>query len=224
MVCMKKPFTGLLALLAGACIAHAQTVSMGNYGTGNPYLYVSFNGTLLGGSTTAVSGPAPTLNNYAAEVGNGDEWTVELYGNIGWHDAASTLLPTGETATFADGNIDATPGTWVAYDDGVTDVPNSTGGFQDVTLQLRVWYNDGGNITSYTQALTDGVPTGESATADTYSGGTLPDNKAPLTPTFLPVSELGNFDLSVAATPEPGTMALGVLGASAFLMRLRRKN
>jgi hypothetical protein len=194
---------------------------MGNYGTGNPYLYVSFNGTLLGGSTTAVSGPAPTLNNYAAEVGNGDEWTVELYGNIGWHDAASTLSPTGATATFADGNIDSTPGTWFTY--GMIDVPNSTGGFQDITLQLRAWYNDGGNITSYTQALTDGVPTGESVTADTYSGGTLPDNQPPLTPTLLPASELGNFDL-VVATPEPSTIALGVLGTSAFLMRLRRKN
>jgi len=45
---------------------------------------------------------------------------------------------------------------------------------------------------------------------------------APNAPGFEP--QFANFNVSAAAvTPEPSTIALGVIGASAFLMRLRRK-
>ncbi len=230
---MKKSLTGMVALLAGAFVAHSQgTVSFGNYLTSS-YVYVS----LKSGSTTtaiggATGGPGPTP---AADVGNGNEWTVALYGAAGTGDAASTLLPLDQengspvTATLAGGAGAATPdtvaGTWSSTEYGV--VPGTTGN-GSATVQVYAWYNDGGTITSYSAAKTAGVPTGFSATANVSGslGGPNPSGGAPLFPAALPGAALGNFSLSggsVVTTPEPSTIALGVMGASAFLLRLRRK-
>jgi hypothetical protein len=221
---MKKSLVGMLALLAGAYAAHAQgTVSLANYGVLSTYINVSFKPTvgsavLLGGSAT---GPAPTLLNYAAETGNGNDWTVQLYGAVGSGLAAGSLSPlAGATSTFANGSTDPQAGTW--FSKAVANVgPAGTLAGTVATVQLYAWYNDGGTITSYATALADGVPTGSSITENVSLGGpnaTGPDT----TPPGLPTPQ--NLSFNVTATPEPSTIALGVIGASAFLMRLRRKN
>jgi len=232
---MKKSLTGIVALLAGAFVAHSQgTVSFGNYLTSS-YVYVSLKSgstsTPIGGATSTAPGPSA-----AADVGNGNEWTVALYGAAGTGDAASTLLPllqedgvTPVTATLAGGAGAASPdtvaGTWSSTEYGV--VPGTTGN-GSATVQVYAWYNDGGTLTSYSAAKTAGVPTGFSATANVSGslGGPNPSGGAPLFPAALPGAALGNFSLSggsVVTTPEPSTIALGVMGASAFLLRLRKK-
>jgi hypothetical protein len=213
---MKKTLTGALTLLAGASAVYGQgAVSLANYGaTINTYIYVGFKATptstpiLLGGSSTAT----PTLQNYASETGNGSTWTVALYGAIGAGVPMANLLPlAGETATFELGaKPDSDPGTWVSS--AVYTFPSTTSP-TTVTLQLYAWYNDGGAITSYAQAVADGLPAGFSAVENQAL------NFPPATPATIP--EFGNFN--VTTTPEPSTIALGVIGASTFLMRLRRK-
>ena len=175
---MKRTFTSVLALLAGAYAVHAQgTVSFANYLTANTYIYVSFRlftgaSQLLGGST---AGPAPTASNYASLVGNGNDWSIELYGAAGANDPRESLSPLGSIATFANGVNDAIPGTWRSL--AVLDIPGTTLAGQIATVQLYAWYNEGGAITSYAQAVADGVPVGFSSAANVAVGG--PNSSGP---------------------------------------------
>jgi len=216
---MKKTLSGVVALLAGAFVAHSQgTVSMANYLSLAKYIYVSYNGTKLGGASGAPTGTA------TANVGKGGDWTVALYGNIGSGDAASTLtectVAGGGLAqtTFAQGAGagDATAGTWATSI--IAQIPGTTLAGQASTVQLYAWYNAGGTITTYAGASVKG----QSATGNVASpGGTNPGGGPSITPPGLPA--LGNFSVAGTATPEPSTIALGVMGASGMLLRLRRK-
>jgi len=217
---MKRTIT-TLALLAGAFAVHAQgTLSFANYGSGeSSYVYVYYKPSVTSPTSTALGGSAagvtPTLSNYGSLVGNGTDWTIALYGAPGGGDSANalSLLP-GATTTFANGTGDPTAGTW--FSQAIIGVPGTAGNGSVATIQLYAWYNEGGLITSYAQALADNVPTGFSGTANITLGG------PPATPANLPLGALGDFNV-IAPTPEPSTIALGVIGASTFLMRLRRK-
>jgi hypothetical protein len=217
---MKKSITGVVALLAGAFVAHSQgTVSFANYGVLSTYIYVQLGATKLGGSSTATTGTP------ASDAGNGNDWTVALYGAAGANDASGSLAQL-ETATsqpltssLETGGKDSTAGTWLSTLVGV--VPNTTGNGSAASVQVYAWYNDNGTYTSYSAAQTAGVPTGFSTVANTTTGG--PNTSGPAsTATPLP-SGLGNISLTSTASPEPSTIALGVMGASAFLLRLRKK-
>jgi hypothetical protein len=232
---MKKSLTGVVALLAGAFVAHSQTtgtVAFANYGSGggaSSYIYVSLGSTKLGSTTPVTTPIPPTAGNFAQETGNGDDWTVALFGAAGSGDAASSLLPlntpggTPLTANLADGGqSDDTPGTWYSGASGA--VPGTFNG-QAATVQVYAWYNEGGTVTTYAAAKAAGLPTGFSAPANVtslggaFQGGTAP----PGFPANLPTG-LGNITLTGGSVlPEPSTVALGVMGASAFLLRLRKK-
>jgi hypothetical protein len=208
---MKKSIIGVMSLLAGAFVAHGQgTVSFGNYAHLGTYLYVQLSsGVLLGG--TGAGDPTPTLSNWALQENNGAQWTVSLYGSLGTSQPMSQMSPLGVSTALEIGNgVDSTAGTWYSTSSAVfSSAPNGT----VATLQLYAWYNDGGTITSYAQALAESVPAGYSALANVTLGA------PPAPPTALPES-LGNVIIPV---PEPSTIALGIVGASTFLMRLRRK-
>jgi len=218
---MKKSLTGVMVLLAGAFVAHSQgTVTMQNYGTLSTYMVVS----LLSGSKSTPLGGAATGPVASSDTADGDLWTVGLYGAAGENDLASTLLPllsatsVPVTASLADGTTDSTVGTWYSPVAGI--VP-TTGPASSATVQIYAWYNGGGTITSYAAAVTAKVPTGFSAPGNVPSlGGGSP----PLPPSNIP-NGMGNIVLSggTTVTPEPSTIALGVMGASAFLLRLRKK-
>jgi hypothetical protein len=120
------------------------------------------------------------------------------------------------TANLADGTSDETAGTWYSGVPGI--VPGTTGPGSSATVQIYAWYNAGGTITSYSQAARAGLPTAFSLTGNVPSlGGGLP----PLPAGNIP-SGMGNINF-VFPFPEPNTMALGVMGASVFLLRLRKK-
>jgi len=106
------------------------------------------------------------------------------------------------------------------------------------------WYNGGGQFGTLAAAQAAGVPTGSSGIfeitglAEPSSVMTQDNNGNPAPPQFgAPLLEgnsdgtytyLQSFSLTVgpnfgtAAAPEPGTLALGVLGACAFLARFRK--
>jgi hypothetical protein len=213
---MKKSITGVVALLAGAFVAHSQgTVAMNNYTTLAPYMYVLLGSVKIGGAATGPVSPTDTAN--------GDLWTVALYGAAGENDPASSLLPidtaggTPLTANLADGTSDGTAGTWYTGVAGV--VPGTTGPASSATVQIYAWYNAGGTITSYSKAALAGLPTAFSLTGNVPSlGGGSP----PLPAANIP-NGMGNINFGIVPFPEPSTMALAVMGASAFLGGLRKK-
>jgi hypothetical protein len=224
---MKKSITGALALLAGAVVAHSQsigTVVFGNYLTGN-YTYVKLNG-------AAVGGTAPHTGT-AADVADGNDWTVELYGGAGTGLAVSALTPaildgttsTPVTATLAGGGTGSYTGTWLSTAVGDITVPGATGGNQAVTVAVAAWYNNNGTVTSLAAAQAAGFANGFSAAGSATTGGntsTTPALPGPI-PSLGTINVVGNVGSGGVTTPEPSTIALGIMGASAFLMRLRKK-
>jgi hypothetical protein len=231
---MKKIPASLVMLLAGAFVAHSQgLVTFSNYGMDSMpgfagYSYVTLSGVKIGGKSGA-----PVGNPYA-NIAYGDDWTVELYGAAGANGPASSLQPLIDgsiannttvpvTAPLADAVTDPMPGTWYSGDSGIVPGAFAT---QTATVQVYAWYNDGGTISSYDAAVAAGVPSGFSATATViYLGGPSAGNASPpLPPPLLPTGAkgLGNIQVGILI-PEPGTISLAVLGASAFILRLKQK-
>jgi hypothetical protein len=222
---MKKSLTGAVVLLAGAFMAHSQgTVSMGNYTafSSGSYMYVTLNGTRIGSATADTTTPSGSA---AGNVTHGDDWTVELYGASGENDPTSSLSPllnaasggVPVTANLADGVTSGVPGTWYSNEAGYG--PGTTGPASSATVQIYAWYNNGGMTTLSQQmvATAQGTLWNVSATGNIASlGGGSP----PLPPVNIP-GMMGNIALTTV--PEPSTIALGVMGASAFLLRLRKK-
>jgi hypothetical protein len=131
-----------------------------------------------------------------------------VWGAAGVSDAASILVPAGgaSTATFGNG-ITNPPGTW--YSTGLATISGATPG-SVATVQLRVWYNDGGLITSYDAAMAAGVPAGFSPTANVTVGGTS-SSGPPDSPTDV-TCVIGSF--SFGTTPSFKPPVIGSLSLS----------
>jgi len=85
-----------------------------------------------------------------------------------------------------------------------------------VWVGIAAWYS-GGGANNYATAVADSTVEGyvESATTVALGGGSAAPSS---------VAGLGLTSFSLGSTvPEPSTIALGVIGASTFLMRIRRK-
>ena len=201
---MKKPITGLIALLAGAFTAYSQgTVAFGNYLSSYSYAYVSYNSIGLGGSET---GPPPTQSNYASETANGPLWTVALYGAAGSAQPMSAMTQLFDEsglpvmATLADGVFDKTAGTWLTGDYAF--VPGTAPG-GTATVQVYAWYNAGGSISNFVSAVEAGVPAGYSATATVTGLGGAAGHAPPTFPANLPIALLGNISLIIQPYQQP---------------------
>jgi hypothetical protein len=172
---------------------------------------------------TPLGGNAADTGTSATDYGNGHIWSVQLYAGPGTISLFSGLSAVaGSTANFyTDANNLGYAGSWNSgAAASVPGVPNGS----PATLAIAAWYNGNGAYTSYAAALAAGtVPTGYSTL------GVENLNGSPNTPPDLPglgqtqTLTGGITSFSLAVVPEPSTIALGVIGASAFLMRLRRK-
>jgi hypothetical protein len=230
---MKKTLTGMLTLLAGAYAVHAQgTVSLANYLVLSPYIYVSYKApdgslTPLGGTG---SGPTPTTGNYATSgvLGNGNDWTVQLYGAPGANDTAASLVPlyqalTGSGATQPASSLFETSGFAGAWNSGTVGVVvGALGNGSAATVQLYAWYSGGSLDLTLAYDQANGLPWGASTVQNVTTGGPPVPGLTTTPGTAADLPAFGNF--TVQGVPEPSTIALGVIGASTFLMRLRRKH
>jgi hypothetical protein len=227
---MKKTLV-IGALLAGATGLFAQgTVQFTDLGAVQIHIYgpqVADPSVQVTGNT-ASDKPAGTQTGYTGglvggtgtgtSLANGNDVSVELYALGGGTSAAplSSLQAVSQyTSTIY--TIAAGAGVFVkpslATDPGI---PNSANG--SATIALAAWYNGGGSYTSLSAAQAAGQPAGESAPVFLSGLGGL--GQPPGTPP--PMTGLQSFSLtSPAASPEPSTIALGVMGASAFLLRRR---
>jgi hypothetical protein len=181
-----------------------------------------YTGQMIGGSGT--SGSA-TL-----DYTSGDSFNVELYAAAGTVATFAGLSPIpGTLGTLADGNFGASyAGMYFPAGSGLVTL-NGTGGTPTVaggaaaTFGLAAWFNGGGTYTTLAAAQTAGQPWGTSPVGTENVGGGTGN------PPFLPglgnpaTSAGGITSFSLVGVPEPSTIALGIVGASAFLMRLRRK-
>jgi len=231
---MKKALT-VMALLAGAASVYSQgLVSMSDYGT--PFNIQVFNQQSLAASTVPVSYGGYTGNEemgqsanpnlytagstvYAAGSALGTGYDVELLAAPGASQPFSSLVPTAPVITTwyeaAGGNPTASyNGMWQS---AVNATISGAAIGTTATVAIAAWNNEGGTVNTLAAAQAAGDPWGVSSAANTSSlggaGGGFPPN--------LPTSILS---FSLATVPEPSTIALGVIGASTFLLRLRRKD
>jgi hypothetical protein len=138
----------------------------------------------------------------------GDGFTAQLFGGPAG-TAEASLAPMTPTTVFRTG---AGAGFVVAA--GSAAVPGAPGG-GSATLQLRVWENLGGTVTSYAQAASGGLLHGSS---ELFTVANLGDLTA--SPPTTPPNLIGLQSFSLI--PEPSTYALLALGAAAFLFRRRK--
>jgi hypothetical protein len=179
-------------------------------------------GVLVTGGRTVYTGGA--IGNTA--VGNataagayhynvGSDYSVELYGAAGYNQTLSSLAPLSQyTSQLSTSAIVGGTFVPVAFSDD-PGIPNTTG--NEATIALFVWYNVGGLTLAEDQA--GAGPWGVSPTDNITGLGGLGS------PASTPQDMLGleSFSLIAPATvPEPGTIALAVMGVSAFLFRRRK--
>jgi hypothetical protein len=241
---MKKSLVTLITLAAVAGVYGQGTVIFNDHETSGSTVGGVFEIHIYGG-TTPLTGdaandlPAGGTTSYSGDTAigsggvdtgptafdNGTLYTVGLYAAPGDGVSAATMLGAGTadliaTTTFFN---NANAGLFTAP--GSETIPNlgSAANGYDATLMLACWYNGGTGMT-YAQALAAGDPVGNDTPVN--FNNILGNNTSSGTPANPP--SLGNGgnalqSFAISATPEPSTIALGVIGASAFLMRLRRK-
>jgi len=193
----------------------------------------SYGGVRIGGSGSGAAAQA-TPGTAASGYANGDNFDVELYAGAGTLTSFASLTPVSSTlTTLADGSFGASyaglyfnsgSGTLKLNGTGTGGQAPTVAGGSAATFALAAWYNGGGTVNSLATAIADSYPYGVSPLGSENVGGGTGN------PPFLPglgdtattSGGITSFSL-VTATPEPSTIALGVVGASAFLMRLRRK-
>jgi len=220
---MKKLVT-TLSLLAGATFGYAQgTLNWSDYqpaaaASGSSPALPAFTievfapGTQTGSGNTGADLPAGTATYSGAPL-SGTGYDVGLYVGA-TASAAQNALGSAPSAvdTFSSGFA----GRWDVSENLVSATTVASGA---VFVELAAWANSGpdGAATSYAQAVADGYAAGTSGVSSgtTTLGGTLQ------TPGTL--AGIGLQSFAIQGVPEPSTIALGVIGASTFLMRLRRK-
>lgn len=164
-------------------------------------------------AATALAQGTVNFSNYATASGInapvfapgnvklGSAYLGQLYAG----PTADSLAPVGTAVAFKDA-----AGAGTGYVIGGTVTINSVTPGANAFIQLRAWDAAGG--TSYEAAQAAGKIYGNSATITIATGG---GGSPPATPS--PLTGLASFTL----VPEPSTLALGVLGAAALLLRRR---
>jgi len=215
-----------LSLLAGASVGYSQ-------GTINWTDFISPAGadpgwsiTIWGpGVETPGGGSAPNNTSVDLPSGTATYTGTPLSGaafEVGLYVDTSAALVSADTLTgtpiatsiFQTGG---NAGTWFTGS-SLTAVDSTIAPGTLVNVELAAWSTADG-ASSYAIALSQGVAAGLSGASSgtTALGGGSP----PATPGTLDGTGVQDFQLS--SIPEPSTIALGVIGASTFLMRLRRK-
>jgi len=200
-----------------------------------------YGGVAIGGGDW--SGPAGQVTPGTAATGylNGANFDVELYAAAGTVGTFSTGTFSAIPSTKAYLGGDPVSGSYgssyagMYFGSGALGLKVQFGGTggtagaptvgagSPVTLAIAAWYNDAGTVNDLATAINDGYVSGVSpvGTMNT-AANTGPFNTLPgLGDTYTTAGGITSFSLVEA--PEPSTIALGVIGASAFLMRLRRK-
>ncbi len=158
---------------------------------------------------TATGFPAGTTT-YGGPLLSGSGFTVQLWCAPGANQTEGSLVPAQgfSESTFRTG---AAAGLWTSSVNPAI-IPGAAEATV-ATLELRVWDNLGGTVTSWAQALSSAGARGESPLF----------NSQPLGGVSPPPNLVGLVSFDLTAVPEPSTFALAGLGAVALLIFRRRK-
>jgi hypothetical protein len=246
---MKKVLV-TVSLLAGAVGLYAQgTVNWSDYVPGqfsvtifgvdpsNPTAVEQYgntgNGNDIPAGTAGSTAGGTAAGNYGGAPLAGSSYTVGLYLDTSAGNVTTDLLAGSPVATYSPFLGGSTAGEWTdaaVLDATAPGTPTAAGSIltpgTGVNVLLAAWNNNNGTIVSYANALAGGMAAGYSPTSlSQITLGGQPASGPPVTSPDLAGIGLTDFSLGgpISTTPEPSTIALGVIGASAFLMRLRRK-
>jgi len=187
-------------------VPYSGTLRSGDFPTGTQ----TYTGTLIGGNTV---GTGPT--GWA----NGNNYSVDVVAAPGDNAPVSSLvLVAGSLTTFKTSANGAGFNVVPAADLSIPGTTFSGSGISAPTsasLAIQAWYSGGTAFPTYASAVAAGMPYGQGAefNVDGLGGGSItPPN----------IANAQSFSL-INPIPEPGTIALGVMGACAFLARRRKK-
>lgn len=240
---MKKTLT-ITALLIGAVSGYSQgQMNFTGYNSGNPGSYQIFNVNTINadnnttvtyggytvseeqGNTSAASGPSSKENPKGSTVYSGTAlagtgFSAQLLAAAGTGDPLSELSPLTGTGGGNTGILNfytATAAAGFITGSSTTSIPGTSTGAPGATIAIAAWNNEGGTVTSLAMAESLGDPWGISALANITTTFT------PTTPAALSTASDLNLSFCLGnEIPEPSTIALGVMGASALLFRRRK--
>jgi hypothetical protein len=182
-----------------------------NPGLGTTTYATTFSGGAVGGTLGA--GYDVGLLGAQGTIAQGNYAALSL--------AAGSVVSTWKNTSANAANVPTVNNNYGFWTSGATaTVPGVNANGSTYTIAIAAWANTGasGAATTLAQAQADGYAWGVSdmVTTSLATGTTAPG--------FLPTgaSGLTDFSLIAASTPEPSTIALGVIGASAFLFRRRK--
>jgi hypothetical protein len=213
---MKKTLVVAMALACAASAFAQGTVVFNNIISG--VLRAPIYGPLGPGDTVSLvgNGPSPSIPAGTVDYGGrpllaGAGYTAQLFAAPGANQPESSLQPATPTTTFRTGSA-------AGYVAQVTaTLPNVPPDAPVATLQLRVWDNMGGTVTTWAQAealwLSGQIAAGKSLTFNVNAIGGVFN---------VPPNLVGLQSFNIYYVPEPGTLALLGLGALG-LMVFRRK-
>lgn len=220
---MKK---SVIILLGVICATQAFSQGVGQVFFNNRYvsgigapIVAPIYGPEPGALSRVIRGNATTnggSQTYTGPLLIGTGFTAALFGGAATiTDENSPNLAFVASATFR--TTTSTAGFFIAPT-AAQNVPGGVAGAQG-TFQLRAWDNHAGSITSWAAAMADpSVAKGSSAlfTPSFPLGGPTP------TGVVTPPGLAGLTSFNLAVVPEPGVIALGVLGLGALLLRRRK--
>jgi len=212
---MKKLIISALATFAAISVVAQGTVVFNNRIAGQ--VIAPIYGPLGTNDTVSITGnppdgfPAGTTDYGGRPRLAGAGYTAQLFAAPGSGQPESSLQPATPTTTFRTGAA-------AGFVAGVTATLAGVPGDAPVaTLQLRVWDNLGGTVTTWAQAealwLSGQLAAGKSQLFDVNAIGGIFN---------VPPNLLGLRSFNIYYIPEPGTLALLGLGALG-LMIFRRK-
>jgi len=227
---MKKTIT-LMTLLAGAVGAYSQgIVNFADYSGQLQQQFFQYNasdathtavtyGTYtvmeqVGSSAAANASPqGTTVYNGAPLSGTG--YDAQVYAGAGGGDSLASLTAVGTSPLHFQ-----TVGAALGYIKGTSTITLPTPMTGTISLAIAVWNNGAGAYTTLAAAQAANAANTAVGQWGFSSVGSMSVNN--LSPTPIPAnSGIEGASLGVA-TPEPSTIALGVMGASALLFRRRK--
>jgi len=183
-------------------------VTYGGY-TANEQVGATSDPTAVPQGSTVYANNSPLFGTVAAPA-----YSIQLLAAPGLSQPLNSLLPVAGTITTGWFTSSGLPGYWNAV--GAASLGAIPGTTTTATVAIAAWNNEAGTVNTLAAAQTAGDPWGISPTGNIAALG-FGTAQPPNLPTSVTTFSLGT------TVPEPSTIALGVMGASAFLMRLRRK-
>jgi|ERR1044071_1766640 hypothetical protein len=156
----------------------------------------------------------PIKDVNGVNIAAGAAYTIELLAGTTAGSVAPLSTPIVTSTWVGSG--------WFGVGDADKVMPGFAGGSFPF-LQVRVWNNSGG-VNSYAAALAAGQAYEPSAVWQLVAGGGISGLGNPsAVPATLAPALFGFTGFTLVPVPEPSTIALGVLGIGALLLRRYRK-